>query len=102
MQKLRLQREALLDHIHDRLAVKIGICNRHEQIHRNAMICLHRDLLARRTQRRRHRTKPLRHIDEKILHLRDIRFLAADALHRAALAARRLLTLKTKHLSIHR
>ena len=66
------------------------------------MICLHRDLLARRTQRRRHRTKPLRHIDEEILHLRDIRFLAADALHRAALAARRLLTLKTKHLSIHR
>ena len=102
MQELCLQCEALLDHIHDRLTVKIGICNRHEQIHRNAMICLDRDLLARCTQRRRHRTKPLRHIDEKILHLRDIRFLAADALHRAALAARRLLTLKTKHLSIHR
>ena len=40
-QKLCLQRKALLDHIHDRLAVKIGIRDRHKQIHRNAVIRLH-------------------------------------------------------------
>ena len=100
-EQIRLQRERLLDHVDDRLTVEVRIRDRDEEVHRHAMVDLDRNLLALCAQLRRHRTEPLRHIDEQILHLRDIRLLAADALHRAALTACCLLTLITKHFSIH-
>jgi hypothetical protein len=100
-EQLLLQRECLLDHIHDRLTVKIRVRDRHEKIHRHTVIRLDRNALALCAQRRRHSAEPLRHIDKEILHFRDIRLLAADPLHRAALAARRFLALIAKHFSIH-
>ena len=100
-EEIRLQRKRLLDHVDDCLTVKVRIRDRNEEVHRHAMIDLDRDLLPLGTQCRRHRAEPLRHIDEQILHLRDIRLLAADALHRASFAACCLLTLITKHFSIH-
>ena len=100
-EQLLLQRECLIDHIHDRLTVKIRVRDRHEKIHRHTVIRLDRNALALCAQRRRHSAEPLRHIDKEILHFRDIRLLAADPLHRAALAARRFLALIAKHFSIH-
>ena len=100
-QKLFLHAQRLLDGISNRCLVEIRIRDRNEKVQRDAVIDGFRNRLAVFAQRRRHSRKPLRHIDQEILQPCDLRLLATDTHLRTGLAARRLLTLKAKHLVFH-
>ena len=85
----------------DDILVKIRVGDGRKKIQRHEMIDLGGDVLSLGAQSRRHRGKPLRGIHQKILHRGDLGLFPADAHHRAAFAARRLLALKAKHLVLH-
>ena len=59
------------------------------------------DLFSFVTKFCRDHTKPLCHIDQKILHCSNFRFLSTDAGFRTSCAACCFLTLKTKHFIFH-
>ena len=93
--------ERIRDALLNRLPIKVCVRNRDEEVHRYEVIDLGRNRLALRSERGRNRRETLRHINQKILRSRDIKLLAADTLHGATLVARGLLTLITKHFSVH-
>ena len=65
------------------------------------MVHILRNTFSLSPQRGRHGPEPLGHIDQQILHARDLRLLAAYAYLRTALAACGFLTLITKHFIFH-
>ena len=103
--KLLAERVATCERIRDallnRLAIEVCVRNRDEEVHRHEVIHLCRNRLALCSESGRNRREALGHIDQKILRSCDIELLAADALHGATLVARGLLTLITKHFSVH-
>ena len=101
LQQIFLHAERLFDRIGNRCIVEVRIRNRDEEIQRDAIIDRLGNRLSRLAQRRRNSRNPFRHINQKVLKSCDLRLLAANADLRAALAARRLLTLKAKHLVLH-
>ena len=93
--------ERIRDALLNRLPIKVCVRNRDEEVHRHEVIHLCRNRLALRSECGRNRRETLGHINQKILRSRDIKLLAADTLYGATLVARGLLTLITKHFSVH-
>ncbi len=93
--------ESLLDALCESFVIEVCVGYGGEEVHGDQVIDLCGDLPALLAERCCHRTDSLGHVDEKILQRCRLRLLSADAAHRAALAARSLLTLKTKHLILH-